>query len=393
MAYRILSLDGGGSWALIEVKALMKIYGEDATGHEVLQDFDLVVANSGGSVVAAGLACNFPLKRILSDFISPSWLNTIFVNLPFYEKLNPLRLALPMPQYDAAAKLEGLRSALGPTGATPLAELPALWGGKPQMLITSFDYDRERAVFFRTNPQSPAKSGASPISATLAQAVHASSNAPIKYFDKPAAFSGHQFWDGANAGLNNPILVGVVEAIANIGAAQKSTIHVLSIGTGSVFLPLQGGDPPLVQTPVPSSYIADVGKVAVCILDDPPDEATFIAYSCLDGTFGPPPFPIKSNIVVRLNPLVQPVPGPNGKWVVPKFNVQGQLFDESSFAKLVSLGIDVKDPDDLALVEAFCDAWLADIVPNQPIRANSDTLECEIGHPRFSAGMTAWKTR
>ena len=49
--YRILSLDGGGSWALIQVKALIELFGPDKPGREVLQDFDLVAANSGGSIV------------------------------------------------------------------------------------------------------------------------------------------------------------------------------------------------------------------------------------------------------------------------------------------------------------------------------------------------------
>jgi hypothetical protein len=390
MAYRILSLDGGGTWALIQVKALMAIYGNDASGYDVLKDFDLVVANSGGSVVAAGLACNFKLQKLLSDFLDPEWLNTIFVDLPVYDKLDPLRLVAPMPKYDAAAKLQGLRGALGPGGDIALEQLPAQWGGKPHLLITSFDYDRQRAVFFRTNLQSPARSAASPIPATLAEAVHASSNAPVKYFDKPAAFSSHQFWDGAMAGLNNPVLIGVTEALACIGKAQMASLQVRSIGTGSVFLPLTGGNPPLVQAPVKPDYFNDLGEASTSILDDPPDEATFEVYAILDGRFTPPQFPIQSKIVVRMNPLVQPVPGPDGTWMLPQFNVQEQPFDESGFAKLVSLGIDAKDPGDLALIEAFCDAWLADIVPNQPIRANSDTLACEIGHPFFSGAKAVW---
>jgi patatin-like phospholipase/acyl hydrolase len=57
MNYRILSLDGGGTWALIQVKALIALYdNEPATsGHDVLRDFDLVAANSGGSIFLGGL--------------------------------------------------------------------------------------------------------------------------------------------------------------------------------------------------------------------------------------------------------------------------------------------------------------------------------------------------
>ncbi|MDE3084467.1 MAG: patatin-like phospholipase family protein, partial [Verrucomicrobiota bacterium] len=62
--HRILSLDGGGSWALIEVRALLALYG-DVSGREVLSKFDLVSANSGGSIVAAALAGGWKLSEIL----------------------------------------------------------------------------------------------------------------------------------------------------------------------------------------------------------------------------------------------------------------------------------------------------------------------------------------
>ena len=58
--FRILSLDGGGSWALIQVKALIDLYsrtgdGKDVTGHDILRKFDLIAANSGGALTLAGL--------------------------------------------------------------------------------------------------------------------------------------------------------------------------------------------------------------------------------------------------------------------------------------------------------------------------------------------------
>ena len=68
MPYKILSLDGGGAWAIIEVMALMKIFGEKAQGHDVLQEFDLVAANSGGSIVLGGLVENLPLGTVLNYF-------------------------------------------------------------------------------------------------------------------------------------------------------------------------------------------------------------------------------------------------------------------------------------------------------------------------------------
>src|SRR5688572_30611481 len=38
--YRILSLDGGGTWALIQAKALGEIYGADTDGWTILNRFD-----------------------------------------------------------------------------------------------------------------------------------------------------------------------------------------------------------------------------------------------------------------------------------------------------------------------------------------------------------------
>ena len=55
MSYKILSLDGGGTWAILETMALKQIYGGDTSGHQILAKFDLAVANSGGSIVLAGL--------------------------------------------------------------------------------------------------------------------------------------------------------------------------------------------------------------------------------------------------------------------------------------------------------------------------------------------------
>jgi hypothetical protein len=385
-------LDGGGTWALIEVKALMKIYGNNARGHDVLRDFDLVAANSGGSIVAAALACDFQLQEILGYFKDPAMRAKIFAPLPWYSKLNPVGWFLPAPKYDASAKLHGLRNAFATAkvagGDMPLEQLPGLWGGKPDLIFASFDYDRERAVMFRTNPNSPAHSGAPRIPATLAEAVHASTNAPLKYFDQPAMFANRRFWDGAMAGLNNPILIGVAEALACNGPAARGEIKVRSLGTGSVFLPLQGAPAPLVQPRMKQNYFKDLEKTAGCILDDPPDEATFMAYAMLDGRFAPP-FPIASDIVVRMSPLIQPVRKAEGSWQLPGADLPQPPLTVDDFNQLVALGLD-PDAAGVELIERFCNAWLNDLVPNQPIRANSDTLVCEIGHARFSAAKRVW---
>src|SRR5438132_11403996 len=66
--YRILSLDGGGTWALLQVMALQRIYEHDTSGHQVLKDFNLVAANGAGSITLAGLMLDMPLSKILQEW-------------------------------------------------------------------------------------------------------------------------------------------------------------------------------------------------------------------------------------------------------------------------------------------------------------------------------------
>src|SRR5919108_630513 len=81
--YNILSLDGGGSWAIIQVMTLQKLYGDDAPGSHVLKNFDLVAANSGGSIVAAALFLDMKLSTIRALFEDRTQRRKIFVSLPF----------------------------------------------------------------------------------------------------------------------------------------------------------------------------------------------------------------------------------------------------------------------------------------------------------------------
>src|SRR5438309_8243581 len=81
MSYRILSLDGGGSWSLTQIMTLIDLYrsgGSLLTGHHVLRDFDLVVANSGGSIVLGGLIKDLPLTDIQSIFEDKAFRQSIF---------------------------------------------------------------------------------------------------------------------------------------------------------------------------------------------------------------------------------------------------------------------------------------------------------------------------
>ena len=63
MTYRILTLDGGGAWAILEAMALKEIFG-DIDGLQILKKFDLVASNSGGSIVLGALIAGYKPSRV-----------------------------------------------------------------------------------------------------------------------------------------------------------------------------------------------------------------------------------------------------------------------------------------------------------------------------------------
>tara|TARA_R110000765_G_scaffold120744_3_gene216583 strand:- start:441 stop:791 length:351 start_codon:yes stop_codon:yes gene_type:complete len=60
-------LDGGRSWAVIQLLTLKDRYGNH-NGHEILRKFDLVIANSGGSIVLAALAEDYSIYKAITLF-------------------------------------------------------------------------------------------------------------------------------------------------------------------------------------------------------------------------------------------------------------------------------------------------------------------------------------
>lgn len=400
MPFKILSLDGGGSWAILQAMALERLYGSDVSGHTILGRFDLAAANSGGSIVLAGLALDLTPRQIITLLNDESMRKLIFVR-------NFLSFT-GVERYDTKAKLNGLRQVFGVLGDKPLDSLPQ----PTKLLISTFDYDRARAQFFRSDAQSPATSSPGAPQPTLAEAVHAASNAPIKYFDAPAefnspAFTGRRFWDGALGGFNNPVMAAVTEALAY--GSKPDNIEAITIGTANVFLPMpspisspgSGGQNPLCVPIDNSGLYHDLNKAATSILDDPPDQASFVAHLVIDGATAlshDPEHPVTDGKVVRFNPLIQPIKK-QGQWSAPPLlahapsqsNVSANhASDMEAFMALVQLEIDAVEQDDVDLISTLGNTWLSDACPNQPIRANSD-LQPLIGHGRFSLALAQAK--
>ncbi len=391
--YRILSLDGGGSWALIQVMALIDLYGSNTTGHEVLRDFDLAAANSGGSIVLGGLVENMPLGTLLNFFLSEEKRKTVFCRA--FSVINALQriFAGVGPKYSTEKKLKGLEAALPKRGKWLLhqaaADIRSNQSGKPvHLLIISFDYDRNRARFFRSAAASgPDWGKGDPAQVWLAESIHASTNAPVNYFNKPAVLTsdaGKRYWDGAISGSNNPVLAGVCEAIVLNHPPEE--VVALSIGTGTLYRPLAALNQQasvLFEPYAKQGFKTDLRKLATAIVDDPPDAANFLAHVMTGGPLKVAGTPADSRIA-RMSPMISPVRNDNGDWRLP------DGLNEDAFQFLAGLDMDAVEQDQVLAIQNFASLWLQDKVLNQPIRMD-ENLNPELGQERYSQAKAAWQ--
>jgi len=398
--YRILSLDGGGSWAIIQARALYDIYkkefGEDVTGHQVLRKFDYAGANSGGSIVLAALVLDWPLKKIIEFFDTESKREEIFVGLGLFQKTfleNLLRIVGIGPKYSTAKKRAGFEKNFGISGNSLLENIYSdniKIGPFPDLLITSFDYYRKRAFFCRSDDKSNTIAGQHN-SVSLIDAVHAASNAPVNYFNKPAEIlfgkQKKKAWDGAVGGNNNPVLAIFTEVISNIQRYNPKNlpIAILSIGTSSDFLPIKGQtpynstySPELIIDPYKPVITKDIKTLATSILQDPPDTASYIVYKMLQ-YMGKN----EGENLVRLNPMIQPElkvnPNTNAKeWYLPGADPatgKSNFITMDQFKALSALDMDAVKQSEVDLINLLCQGWLNSIVLNQPIQTDS-SLNC-----------------
>jgi len=369
--FSILSLDGGGSWALLQAMALRDLFG-DIPGPQILAQFDLALGNSAGSIVLAGLIEGKSPGQIVDQFLDDAMRRAMFTPRPWIDEL--LAGFGLQARYRTAAKLVELHRLLPSRGRTPLRDLAP----PCRIVIPGFDYDTTRAVRFHSY-DSPTGETASVCQ--LAEAVHASSTAPVLYFDRPAVFGTprRRYWDGAIGGYNNPVLLGVIEAKV-LGAR---TIIALSIGTGTVRRAPLWADPKppasLAVVETEPGFANDTKKLAAAIMDDPPDAASYDAHVALGGKCKPGS---PSHRVVRLNPVVQ-AQLVDGGWRLAGLT-------DAEFRQLSHLGMDAVARSDILAIRGLGEKWLADTVPNQGIRMN-ELLDVVIGERTYSAAKVLWR--
>lgn len=412
--YRILSLDGGGSWAIIEAMALGELFGYDTDGHQILQQVDMAIANSGGSLVLAALVAGYSPNKIISIFKTQESLSSIFNRLKWYQKSIPELLGSMAdvgPRYSTKKKREGFEKELGEASKLYMSQIPEHVGNPTlQVLIINFDYQRKRSIFFRSNkfswadshyykelknagvtrhdqPQPQINRGYTEVK--LVDTIHGSSNAPVNFFNEPATFScitqegvigsPRMYWDGAVGGYNNPVLAGVIEAVSNGIPVHK--IKILSLGTATERLVTRSGEGYIPDEQIffyedvpKSSLFKDVSVMANSILSDPPDAASFHAYLILNTNLMD-----ENKNFFRLNPLIKPVKCGNG-YRAP------EGVSDLHFKRLVEMEMDAAVVSDVAIIEKLAQSWIGGHAENQPIR-DSENRNSIIGHSTFTSAL------
>jgi len=300
-----------------------------------------------------------------------------------------------------------------------LDEIPAIIGENHnkqsvQLVIVGYDYFRRRVNFFRSRTQSAAtKFSPEFFRVTLGHAIHASSNAPVNYFDDPAtitlsASSGNDtrstwFWDGGVSGFNNPVLAGLIEAMTN--RVRPSDCKVLTIGTGTGARAIitdygSSTDPilkeiynanlnnKLVITSHNFSFLRDVEELATSILADPPDSDTYIAYSILRPELDP------LGNIVRINPTMKPeLHATSKKYKCPPVYDTDPTSREN-FQTLLDMDMDAVEQSQVNLIKDLCDKFIVHDatqprLPNQLIRGDLTTTY--LGQPYYKEARERWR--
>src|SRR4051812_39699167 len=138
--YKILSLDGGGAWTLVQAQALAALYGPGTAGHDILARFDMVAANSSGTFVLAGLIQNMSPNRILDLYMDPAKQRKLRKLLPWHRRL--LRIIGFGPRFYTSGKLHALKEFFQQAAEQEFGSLQLLNGkGQPiSFLFMSYDF-------------------------------------------------------------------------------------------------------------------------------------------------------------------------------------------------------------------------------------------------------------
>jgi uncharacterized protein len=209
--FRVLALDGGGLKGAFEAAFLAAV--EEDLGVSIVEHFDIITGTSTGSIIAVGLGLGLSAAEILEFYKAKA--KNIF---PYNESTEWLRR---LGQYKSTKH--------DPSGLQ--AELIGVFGEKKlgdslkPLVIPSYNLDADDVYVFKT-PHSARFKRDWRVPAW--QVCMASCAAPT-FLPTYTGVGGLRLIDGG-VWANNPMMVGVVEAMSEFGQ-DPSNVSVLSIST------------------------------------------------------------------------------------------------------------------------------------------------------------------
>ncbi len=212
VTFQLLALDGGGVRGLFTAAVLAHL--EDDLGVQVTDHFDLLAGTSTGGIIALALSFGLRPADLVDFYVSRA--RTIFrrtwPRLPFAEHLRHLRRA----KYDNTALEAALRDVFGEA---------LMRECRVPVVVPTYNLSGDGVRLFKTpHHDRLTRDWKIPIW----QVALATSAAPT-YLPASTATDHQRLVDGG-MWANNPVLVGVAEAVGLLGA-PLSGIQALSLGT------------------------------------------------------------------------------------------------------------------------------------------------------------------
>jgi len=211
--FKILAIDGGGIRGIFPAQILKRIKEELAI--EFCQKMQIITGTSTGSIIAAGLAIDYPIEKIVELYKTEGhrifhrnyseFLNKYNWKGLFQSKYNNLYLKKILNNVFKDLTLSQTKTRL---------MIPASDVSNGSVFIFKSNYDEN---FIRDK------------NTKISEAVLASCSAPT--FFNPVKVKEYLLADGG-LWANNPSLIALTEAMGRRFKREKSQIRILSLGTG-----------------------------------------------------------------------------------------------------------------------------------------------------------------
>ena len=211
---RILSLDGGGIKGTFAASVLATL--ERDTGCRAVDHFDLITGTSTGGIIAIGLGLGLSAQDICNFYEKQG--TKIFPGTSLVQRVGGIFRQFFGPKHSHEVLRETLAEVFG----------DRRYGeSKCRLVIPTYDAIAGRIFLMKTAHHERFKYD---IDAPAVDVALATSAAPTYFAAAPFPRHANASYVDGGIWANNPIMVGVTEAVAFLGASVND-IDMLSIGT------------------------------------------------------------------------------------------------------------------------------------------------------------------